>query len=249
MELLYEGKAKKIFATPIPREVRLHFKDEATAFDGTKKSVFADKGRVNCYISSHLLHQLNQNGVPTHFIRQLTTNEQLCHNVDIIPIEVVVRNVTAGSICRRFGVAEGEKLNKPMVEFFYKSDELHDPPMSRTHALEFGWAEGWEMSYMKYAALAVNEFLCEFWDKLGITLVDFKLEFGRTPGGQLLLADEITPDGCRLWEKGTRRSLDKDVFRKDSADLSATYRELLQRVMAGDSGTDPDYLWRIWGDQ
>lgn len=232
---IYEGKAKQVFATDDSDLVWIHFKDDATAFDGAKKAVVADKGEVNARISAHLLDRVARAGVPTHLVEVAGPRDQVCRRVEIIPIEVVVRNVVAGSACKRFGRTEGEVLPRPMVEFFYKSDELHDPPMSEEHALVFGWAEEWEMVWMRHAAGIVNDVLRSFWDGLGVTLVDFKLEFGRSveggrPTNRLLLADEITPDGSRLWEKGTMRHLDKDVFRRDLADLGDTYRELFARV-------------------
>lgn len=230
-ELLHEGKAKQVFATTDPGYVWIHYKDSATAFDGAKKAEIEDKGEVNCRISARLLEYVYETtGIRHHLARLVSPRDQLCHRVEIIPIEVVVRNVVAGSIARRFGRTEGEVLPWPLVEFFYKSDPLHDPPMSEEHALLFGWAERWELEYLRWAALRVNETLRAFWDGLGITLVDFKLEFGRHASGAILLADEITPDGSRLWEKGTNRKLDKDVFRRDLGSLSDTYRELYQRV-------------------
>ena len=232
---LYEGKAKQVFATDDPGLVWLHFKDDATAFDGAKKAVVRDKGEVNAAISAHLLGLAARAGVPTHLVEVVGACDQVCRKVEIIPIEVVVRNVVAGSAARRFGRPEGEALPRPMVEFFYKSDELHDPPMSDEHALLFGWAAEWELAYLRHAARRVNQVIGDFWNGLGVTLVDFKLEFGRAveggePTNRLLLADEITPDGSRLWEQGTGRKLDKDVFRRDLADLGDTYRELFTRV-------------------
>ncbi len=233
--LLYEGKAKRVFATDDPRLVRIHFKDDATAFDGAKHATVGGKGEVNARISAALLRRVEEAGVPTHLVRVLGPRDHLCRHVEIVPIEVVVRNVVAGSLARRLGRAEGEALPFPMVEFFYKDDALHDPPISDVHALAFGWAAEWELAYMRHAAKVVNEVLSAFWGGLGIRLVDFKLEFGRFGPGRLLLADEITPDGSRLWEEGTGRHLDKDVFRRDLGDLGATYRELLDRVLAAEA--------------
>lgn len=230
-QMLYEGKAKQVFATTDPELLWIHYKDSATAFDGAKKAEIEDKGEVNCQISARLLeHVTRETGLRTHLVELLSSRDQLVHKVEIIPIEVVVRNVVAGSLARRFGRTAGEVLPRPMVELFYKSDALHDPPMSAEHALLFGWAETWELEFMSAAALKVNQALCAFWDGLGVTLVDFKLEFGRHSSGAILLADEITPDGSRLWEKGTNRKLDKDVFRWDLGSLTDTYRELYQRV-------------------
>lgn len=229
--LLYEGKAKQVYATTSPDHLWIHYKDSATAFDGVKKAEIEDKGEVNCRISAHLLeHVTRETGVRSHLVALVGPRDQIVHRVEIIPIEVVVRNVVAGSAAKRFGRTPGEVLPRPMVEFFYKSDALHDPPMSEEHALIFGWAEAWELAYLRAAALKVNAALQRFWDGHGITLVDFKLEFGRHASGAILLADEITPDGSRLWEKGTGRKLDKDVFRWDLGSLTDTYRELYGRV-------------------
>jgi phosphoribosylaminoimidazole-succinocarboxamide synthase len=229
-ELLHEGKSKQVFLSSSPDHVWIHYKDDATAFNGVKKDSIRDKGEVNARISAYLMERMSAAGIPTHMDTILDHRNHLCAKVDIIPVEVVVRNVCAGSICKRFGLEQGLVLPEPMVEFFYKSDELNDPPLSDVHALLFGWAKEWELAYLKYAALKVNEILQSFWDELGVTLVDFKIEFGRDKHGHILLADEISPDGSRLWEKGTNRSLDKDVFRKDLGDLGDTYRELFQRV-------------------
>ena len=174
-------------------------------------------------------------GLPTHLVAQVDDTRQLCRKVDIVMVEVVVRNIVAGSCAKRFGRQEGEILPFPMVEFFVKDDALGDPPCSDVHCIAFGWAQQWELEYFRMAALKVNAALIEFWDALGVDLVDFKIEFGRTPEGHLLLADEITPDGCRLWEKGTGRKLDKDVFRRDLADLGDTYRELYSRMFGAEA--------------
>lgn len=230
-ELLHEGKAKQVYATTDPGRIWLHYKDSATAFDGVKKAEIADKGAVNCGISAHLLRMVEREaGVPIHLETVLGPRDQICKKVQIIPIEVVVRNVAAGSFSKRYGVAAGTPLARPLVEFFHKSDALHDPPIADEHALHFGWAERWELEYLRWASSRVNDALIRFWDGLGVQLVDFKLEFGRLNPGAVLLADEITPDGSRLWEKGTQRRLDKDVFRWDLGDLSETYRELYARV-------------------
>lgn len=235
---LYEGKAKQVFATDNPDLVWIHFKDDATAFNGVKKATISDKGAVNAQISAHLLGLCANQGVATHLRQVVSPRDHVCEKVEIIPVEVVVRNVAAGSLSRRFGRPEGEVLPRPMVEFFYKSDELNDPPMSDEHALLFGWATEWELAFLKHAGLRVNDVLKAFWDDLGVTLVDFKLEFGRTSTGQVLLADEITPDGSRLWEHGTQRRFDKDVFRRDLGDLGDTYRELFKRIFGHDVTAD-----------
>lgn len=229
-QLIRDGKAKQVFETSDPQLVWIHYKDEATAFNGVKKAVIEDKGELNARISAYLMQKVADAGVPTHMHAILSPRDHLYRKVEIIPLEVVVRNITAGSIKRRFGIAEGLNLHEPMVEFFLKSDELNDPPVSDVHARAFGWALDWEMAYLRHAGLKVNAVLKDFWDGLGIDLVDFKLEFGRDGSGRILLADEITPDGSRLWEKGTQRKMDKDVFRRDLGDLSETYKELFERI-------------------
>ena len=226
--LLYEGKAKQVYATPDPDRVILHYKDDATAFNGVKKAQIADKGVVNCRLSAFFLEMVRPT-VPVHFEKQLSPRDQLCRKVEIIPVEVVVRNRIAGSFAKKLGLAEGGLLSRPVVELFYKSDALNDPPVNEDAALALGWAKSWELLCMREYALEVNRILLGFWDGLGVDVVDFKLEFGRI-GHQVVLADEITPDGARLWERGTGRHLDKDVFRRDLGDLSETYREIYQRV-------------------
>ena len=231
--LLYEGKAKQVFASAEPGCVRIHFKDDATAFNGEKRAVILGKGEANARISAVLFGAVEAVGVPTHFVRSLGPRDHLCRAVDIIPVEVVVRNRAAGSFSKRFGRPEGEPLPRPLVELFYKSDALGDPPMADEHALLFGWAAAWELAYLRHAALQVNACLQSFWGAHGIDLVDFKLEFGRAGAGRILLADEITPDGSRLWDRASGARLDKDVFRRDLGDLGETYRALLTRVLGG----------------
>jgi phosphoribosylaminoimidazole-succinocarboxamide synthase len=235
--LLYEGKSKRVFETSDPDLVILEFKDDATAFDGVKHALISDKGRINCALSAYLFDRLREAGVDSHMVEKISDTEMVCHRVEIVPIEVVVRNYVAGSLAKRYGLEEGGKLPRPLVEFFYKSDELGDPLMGWDVPVILGWSRDWEMAFMKEQALQVNEILCAFWDELGVDLVDYKLEFGRRPGAALVLADEVTPDGCRLWEKGTRRKLDKDVFRRDLGDLSTTYHEVYQRVFGVELGT------------
>jgi phosphoribosylaminoimidazole-succinocarboxamide synthase len=233
--LLYEGKAKRVYATDDAGLVILEFKDDATAFNGVKFERFADKGRINCAITAHVFDRLrDEAGVPSHMVRALSERELLCHKVEIIPVEVVVRNRVAGSLARRYGRDEGEPLDAPLVEYFYKSDELNDPLMTEEIAVRFGWARRWELACMVEQALAVNATLRAFWEEVGIELVDFKLEFGRHDG-RIVLADEITPDGSRLWERGTGKRFDKDVFRRDLGDLSETYRALHARIFGADA--------------
>lgn len=227
--LLYEGKAKQVYATADADWVVIRFKDDATAFNGVKKASIGDKGAINSRISAHLLTLVAEAGVPTAFAKALDARDQLFRKVEIVPVEVVVRNVVAGSFARKLGRTEGERLARPVVEHFYKSDTLNDPQINEDAAIVMGWASAWELACMRERALQVNDVLLKFWDARGIDLVDFKLEFGRA-GGAILLADEITPDGSRLWERGTGRHLDKDVFRRDLGDLGDTYRELYERV-------------------
>ena len=241
--LLREGKSKRVFAvlhedgTINDAQVVLHYKDDASAFNGVKFDVVKDKGIVNAAISWNLTGLLEEKGcIRTHLIEKLTEVDHLCHNVEIIPVEVVVRNIVAGSAAKRFGRAEGEVLAEPMVEYFYKSDELNDPHIGEVHARAFGWAELWELEFMKKAALTINAILKEYWAQWELDLVDFKVEFGRAQTGAILLADEISPDGSRLWEKGTRRKFDKDVFRRDLGDLGDTYRELYTRIFGQQVG-------------
>lgn len=234
--LLYEGKAKQVYATDDPGQIRLYYKDDATAFNGVKRAQIADKGVINCRLSAYFLEMVAAE-VPTHLIRQISPREQLCRRVEIVPVEVVVRNRIAGSFAKKLGLPEGGVLARPVVELFYKSDALNDPPINEDAALAMGWARGWELACMREYALAVNRILIGFWEGLGVDLVDFKLEFGRVDR-QIVLADEITPDGARLWERGTGRHLDKDVFRRDLGDLSGTYRELYRRVFGEELATE-----------
>ncbi|NOY28455.1 MAG: phosphoribosylaminoimidazolesuccinocarboxamide synthase [Oligoflexia bacterium] len=233
-ELQYTGKAKNVYGTTDPDLVWIEFTDGATAFNGVKRAQVRDKGEVNARLSAIIFERLDASGVPTHLASTPSPTVHICHRVQIIPVEVVVRNIAAGSLSKRLGIAEGTALDRPLVEFFYKSDALDDPLVNDDHALLFGWAQAWELAYLRHAALEVNDFLRAFWDEFDLTLVDFKLEFGRALApdrrGQILLADEITPDGSRLWEKGTQRRFDKDVFRRDLGDLGDTYRELFRRV-------------------
>ena len=232
---LYEGKAKQVYATDQEGMVIIHFKDDATAFNGVKFDRFADKGRINCAITAHLFDGLAERGVKSHMVARVSDNELLCRQVEIIPVEVVVRNIAAGSYARRYGIEDGTPMEEPLVELFYKSDELNDPLCTEEIAVRLGWAKRWEIAAMSEQALVVNDYLRAFWSDLGIDLVDFKLEFGRDDG-RVVLADEITPDGSRLWERGTGRHFDKDVFRKDLGDLTETYRALQARIFGEGSG-------------
>jgi len=226
---LYEGKAKIVYQTEDDHRVVQHFKDDATAFDGEKKGTVLGKGVANNSISAVLFKLLEQKGIETHFEEKLNPNEMLVKKVAIVPVEVVVRNISAGSLCRRYGFEEGIRFEAPIVEFYYKSDELHDPLMNRDHIRAMGLANEQEMDYMQTQALAINQVLKAFFDSIDIDLVDFKLEFGRFQD-RLLLADEISPDTCRFWEKGTRKKLDKDRFRFDLGEVEDTYREMMKRI-------------------
>lgn len=228
--LLYRGKSKAIFAAEHPGEVLVEFLDDATAFNGKKHALIDGKGAINCAISAHLFALVGAAGVAHHLIRVEGPALMRCVAVRVVPVEVVVRNRVAGSLARRYGRTEGEPLAEPLVELFVKSDALDDPLINDDAAVALGFATANELAFMRGSALRVNELLRAFWAELGVELVDMKLEYGRADDGRLLLADEITPDGARLWETGTGRKLDKDVFRRDLGDLSETYRALSARV-------------------
>jgi len=228
-ELLYEGKGKQLFASDVENELIQVFKDDATAFDGIKHRVIAGKGELNCAMSAFFFERLHEAGINTHFIRRESAVEMRVKRLVMIPVEVVVRNVAAGSICKRLGLEEGMMLDHPLTELFYKSDELHDPMINTEHAELFGWAAREDIAFMRGVALKVNQRLSDLLAASGIRLIDFKLEFGEA-GGEILLGDEITPDGCRLWDAETGRKLDKDVFRRDLGGLSEAYHEVASRL-------------------
>lgn len=229
VEKLYDGKAKEVWSTDDPELVVLRFKDSATAFNGVKKAEIDGKGALNARMTVELFRRVEAAGVRTHLVEVLGPVELLCRKVTIVPVEVVVRSVVAGSFARRYGLEEGQVLSQPLVELFHKSDALDDPLVNDDAAVELGWARPWELAAMKEQALAIHATLAAFWAEHGIQLIDAKYEFGRDDG-RIVLADELSPDGCRLWEAGTGRKLDKDVFRRDLADLGDTYRELHARV-------------------
>jgi len=228
-EQLYEGKAKVLFATNDPDYVIQYFKDDATAFDGEKKGTIENKGVVNNTVSAVIFKYLESEGIKTHFVEQISERETITNHLEIIPVEVIVRNITAGSICRRLGIEEGIVLKQPILEYCYKDDDLGDPFICESiiYALEYATPE--EMEYIGKTAMKVNDLLSKFFGERGITLVDYKLEFGRYKG-EVLLADEITPDGCRLWEKGTNEKLDKDRFRQDLGGIEEAYAKVLSKV-------------------
>jgi phosphoribosylaminoimidazole-succinocarboxamide synthase len=229
LEMFYEGKAKKLYATSDPDLVICYFKDDATAFNAKKRGTIEDKGVINNRMSELFFGLLEQNGLKTHFVRRLNEREMLCKRLEIVPVETVVRNIVAGSMAKRLGLEEGRELSSPMVEYYYKSDPLDDPLIYAEHAILFGWATASEIETIRSLALKVNEVLSRFLDERGIILVDFKLEFGRYHG-EILLGDEICPDTCRFWDKASRRKLDKDRFRRDLGHVEEAYQEMLRRV-------------------
>ncbi|RYM05185.1 phosphoribosylaminoimidazolesuccinocarboxamide synthase [Sporolactobacillus sp. THM7-7] len=232
-QLLYEGKAKKMFATDDPNVIRVAYKNDATAFNGKKKARFDGKGKLNNAICTMIFQVLKGKNLPTHFIEKISETEQLVKAVDIVPIEVVVRNIVAGSLAKRLGLDEGSSLGRTIIEFYYKSDALGDPMINDDHALAMQLATKEELAEIRRQAASVNEVLKDLFDEAGILLVDFKLEFGKLKStGEIVLADEISPDTCRLWDKKTHEKLDKDVFRRDIADLPETYEKLLSRLEA-----------------
>ena len=229
LEQLYEGKAKKVFLTDDPDVVLVSYKDDATAFNGIKKGQIKDKGIVNNICSNHLFKLLESKGVPTHYVEQINERETYVKKVQIVPLEVIVRNIAAGSMSKRLGIPEGTVLKKPVVEFSYKDDTLGDPLINDDHALALGAATEEELATIKALALKVNDILREYFAEIGVTLVDFKLEFGRYKGG-IVLADEISPDTCRFWDSKTGEKLDKDRFRRDLDDVDKGYREIKKRM-------------------
>nr|WP_263323772.1 phosphoribosylaminoimidazolesuccinocarboxamide synthase [Neobacillus sp. Marseille-Q6967] len=229
-ELLYEGKAKKIFKTDDEQTVLIEYKDSATAYNGQKKADITGKGRLNNEITSLLFLKLKEQGIESHFIKRLSETQQLVKRVSIIPLEVVVRNVAAGSFSKRLGIEEGKPLSRPIVEFYLKDDDLGDPIITEDHILELNLATIEEIEILKQKALEIDKLLISFFAELGIRLIDFKLEFGKDSEGKILLADEISPDTCRLWDEKTNEKLDKDVFRRDLGSLTEAYETILARL-------------------
>ena len=230
-ELIYEGKAKRVYATDDPGAVVVSYKDDATALDGLKKGTISGKGAINNRMSNYLMSLLEKSGVPTHLIKELSDRETLVKRVTIVPLEVIIRNISAGSFAKRYGVEEGIVFDEPTIEFSYKNDELHDPLINSYHALALGLATKKEIETIKSCAFTVNRVLSEYFLGLGVRLVDFKLEFGRLPDGQIVLADEISPDTCRFWDAETNEKLDKDRFRRDMGGVEEAYREMMHRVL------------------
>jgi phosphoribosylaminoimidazole-succinocarboxamide synthase len=233
MEKLYEGKAKVIYKTEEEDRVIVFFKDSATAFDATKRAEIEGKGVINNTISSLLFELLEKSGIKTHYIKKISDREMLVWRAKRFDLEVVVRNITAGSLCKRLGLEEGLELKPPLVEFFYKNDQLHDPLICAEHIRLLNLAEDWQVQSMKEMALKTNQVLREFFKEHGLLLVDFKLEFGILPDGSLAVIDEISPDTCRLWDAKTKEKLDKDRFRFDLGDLMEGYRRVLEKIQGG----------------
>ena len=228
---LYEGKAKIIFASPEKNLVIQHFKDDATAFNNQKKATIDGKGILNNRISEHILSNLNEIGIKNHLIKRINMREQLVKNVEIIPIEFVVRNIATGSLTKRLGIEDGSVLNRPLIEYCLKNDELGDPLISREHILTFDWLNIMELDWINEECRRINDFLQGMFRGVGIKLVDFKVEFGRSSQDNIIiLADEISPDTCRLWDSATEKKLDKDIFRKDLGNLIEGYQEVAKRL-------------------
>ena len=235
MEMLYEGKAKRVYATDDPTLLIVDYKDDATAFNGEKKGTIVGKGVINNQMSNRLMQRLERAGVPTHFVKELSERETLVKRVRIVPLEVIVRNISAGSFAKRYGVEEGIVFDAPTIEFSYKNDDLGDPLINSTHVAALRLATAEELDTIRRMAFRVNEVLREFWSSCGITLVDFKLEFGRLDDGTIILADEISPDTCRLWDSVTKEKLDKDRFRRDLGGVEDAYAEVMRRLREHDA--------------
>ena len=233
-EQLYEGKAKKVYATDDPELVIVSYKVDATALDGLKKGTIVGKGVINNQMTNRLMARMEKTGIPTHFVKELSERDTLVRRVSIVPLEVIIRNLSAGHFASRYGVEEGIVFPEPTIEFSYKNDELHDPLLNAYHAVALGLASWQEIELIKKYAFAVNDVLKAFWADCGVTLVDFKLEFGKTAQGQIVLADEISPDTCRLWDAKTGEKLDKDRFRRDMGGVEDAYAEVMRRLLAHD---------------
>ena len=229
---LYEGKAKKVYATNDENLVIVSYKDDATAFNGLKKGTISGKGVINNRMSNMLMQMLEKNGVPTHFVEELSERDTVVRKVSIVPLEVIIRNISAGSFAKRYGVEEGIVFDEPTIEFSYKNDDLGDPLINEYHALALKLATKAEIETIKSMAFKINELLKERFAKVNITLVDFKLEFGRLADGTIVLADEISPDTCRFWDSTTHEKLDKDRFRRDLGGVEDAYNEVMRRMMA-----------------
>ncbi|MFA7636310.1 MAG: phosphoribosylaminoimidazolesuccinocarboxamide synthase [Monoglobales bacterium] len=230
-EQLYEGKAKKVFATENKDLVIVSYKDDATAFDGQKKGTIVGKGVINNRMSNHLMKMLEEKGIKTHFVEELSDRETVVKKVSIIPLEVIVRNAAAGSFSKRYGVPEGTVFASPTIEFSYKNDELHDPLINSYHAIALNFATEKEIKQIEDMAFKINEALKDYFIYRNVKLIDFKLEFGKTSDGEIVLADEISPDTCRFWDADTNEKLDKDRFRRDMGNVEDAYNEMMKRVL------------------
>ena len=230
-EQLYEGKAKKVYATNDPEVVIVSYKDDATAFNGLKKGTITGKGAINNRMTNNLMRRLEEKGVPTHYVEELNDRETAVKKVSIVPLEVIVRNISAGSFAKRYGVEEGIVFDEPTFEFSYKNDDLGDPLLNTSHALALKLATREEIALIRKYTMMVNDLLKGFMKEIGIDLVDFKLEFGKTSDGTIVLADEISPDNCRLWDEKTHEKLDKDRFRRDLGGAEEAYEEVMRRLM------------------
>ena len=228
--LLYEGKAIQVYSTENKNEFIVYFKDDATAFNGEKKAKISSKGILNNKISTIMFEMLHENQINTHFLKSLSDREMLVKKVEILPLEVIVRNITAGSFCKKYGIEEGIVLDEPIFELCYKNDEYGDPMLNDDHAVAMNLATREEIAFLKEQTLKINELMKDFFLKMDLKLVDFKLEFGKDSEGNIILADEISPDTCRLWDVNTNEKLDKDRFRKDLGDLVQGYEEVLSRM-------------------
>ncbi len=229
-EMLYEGKAKQVFLTEKEDEYLIHYKDDATAFNGEKKEVIMGKGELNLAISTIIFEMLEKNGITTHYIKTLNNRDMLVKKVTILPLEVIIRNISAGSICKRLDLQEGLNFKEPIFEICYKNDDLGDPLINDDHAVALGLIERDELAAVKKTTLQINSLLIEFFKQVGLKLIDFKIEFGKTEDGTIILADEISPDTCRLWDEKTNEKMDKDRFRRDLGNLIEGYKEVLDRI-------------------
>ena len=231
LEQLYEGKAKKVFATDDPDLVIVDYKDDATAFNGLKKGTITGKGVINNNLTNYFMKMLEKEGVPTHFVKELSDRETLVKKVKIVPLEVIVRNVAAGSLSKRLGIPEGKRLASTVLEYSYKNDELGDPMINDWHALAMELATREELDIIASYAFKINKVLVDYFKSIGVDLIDFKIEFGKTSDGKIILADEISPDTCRFWDAKTGEKLDKDRFRRDLGNVEGAYHEMLKRVL------------------
>ncbi|MGN0715231.1 MAG: phosphoribosylaminoimidazolesuccinocarboxamide synthase [Anaerovoracaceae bacterium] len=229
-EQMYEGKAKKVFATDDANYCIVSYKDDATAFNGLKKGTISGKGVVNNKMSNYLMQLLEKEGVPTHFVEEINDRETVVKKVSIVPLEVIIRNVAAGSFSKRLGVEEGTALKTTILEFCYKNDDLGDPMVNDYHILAMGYATEEDLNTIKTLTFKINEFLKDFFKKINVDLIDFKIEFGKTADGQIVLADEISPDTCRFWDATTHEKLDKDRFRRDLGGVEDAYQEMMKRI-------------------